>query len=208
LPARSPFYAARSSPPATMSHVAELSLSSLLGLFTPQALYLLAYAWLLGMSIWVSFFAGPIAFRALPRQQFGTLQGRVFPVYSASTVALSSVLLGLWTYSHPAVIAHVYNPIVADVTQAYTLAIVLLAATSNSLIIGPLTSHTKDLRHKLQKDEGKAYDEPGVSDEMKALNKRFGALHGTSMLVNLFSVIALLFHGLWIGNVGIEIKGF
>ena len=37
---------------------------------------------------------------------------------------------------------------------------------------------------------------------MKALNKRFGTLHGLSSLTNLFAVIALLFHGLWIANVG------
>lgn len=37
---------------------------------------------------------------------------------------------------------------------------------------------------------------------MKALNKRFGAYHGVSSLANFFGVIALLFHGLWIANVG------
>jgi len=43
-----------------------------------------------------------------------------------------------------------------------------------------------------------------VSADMKALNRRFGKLHGISSLANLFSVIALGFHGLWIGNVGVQ----
>lgn len=38
---------------------------------------------------------------------------------------------------------------------------------------------------------------------MKALNKRFGTLHGLSSLTNLFAVIGLVFHGLWITNVGL-----
>ena len=39
---------------------------------------------------------------------------------------------------------------------------------------------------------------------MKALNKTFGQLHGLSSLVNLGSVFALIFHGLWIGTFGLE----
>ena len=39
---------------------------------------------------------------------------------------------------------------------------------------------------------------------MKALNRRFGTLHGISSLANLGAVIALTFHGLWIGNAGVK----
>jgi hypothetical protein len=42
-----------------------------------------------------------------------------------------------------------------------------------------------------------------VSAEMRALNAKFGSLHGISSLFNLGAVIALGFHGLWIGNVGL-----
>lgn len=77
-------------------------------------------------------------------------------------------------------------------------------------------------RHKLEKEEGKLYNEAGVqiffigntyliliaksqvSADMKALNRRFGTLHGISSLANLVAVIALGFHGLWIGNVGVQ----
>lgn len=57
-------------------------------------------------------------------------------------------------------------------------------------------------RHKREKEEGKAYNDEGVSDEMKALNRKFGMMHGWSSLLNLDSVIALIFHGLWIGRHG------
>ena len=39
---------------------------------------------------------------------------------------------------------------------------------------------------------------------MKALNRRFGSLHGISSLLSLGAFIALGFHGLWIGNVGLR----
>jgi hypothetical protein len=39
---------------------------------------------------------------------------------------------------------------------------------------------------------------------MKAMNKRFGILHGLSSLFNLLVVIALIFHGLWITNGGLK----
>lgn len=81
-------------------------------------------------------------------------------------------------------------------------------------------------RHRLEKEEGKAYNEPGVSpfrpvhqarslndpcvlqvsDQMKQLNKTFAQLHGLSSLANLTAFFALAFHGLYIGNVDAGIK--
>lgn len=76
-------------------------------------------------------------------------------------------------------------------------------------------------RHKLEKAEGKSYNEAGVSpclqilgvsvtkfrlqvsDEMKALNRKFAKLHGYSSLANLAAVLAAAFHGLWIGSKGL-----
>lgn len=58
-------------------------------------------------------------------------------------------------------------------------------------------------RHRLEKEEGKAYNDEGVSEKMKSLNKKFMQLHGWSSMLNLDSVIALIIHGLWIGNHGL-----
>ena len=146
--------------------------------------------------------------------------------------------MALWTRSHPTVVEHIQNPLVADVAQAYTLAAVALLQGSNRFIIGPLTSkyvpfshcamspqvlitpfRTMFQRHKLEKTEGKSYTDAGVSsirsqstamlkqflqvsDEMKAITRRFAQLHGISSLANLFSFFAVAFHGLWIANKG------
>lgn len=79
-------------------------------------------------------------------------------------------------------------------------------------------------RHKLEKEEGKAYSDEGVSnyfrisanrhctltcypkvsDAMKALNRKFSQLHGWSSLANLYAFLAAAFHGLWIANYGLD----
>jgi hypothetical protein len=59
-----------------------------------------------------------------------------------------------------------------------------------------IANSTMFQRHKLERSEGKSYQDAGVSDQMKALNKSFGVLHGVSSLLNLCSVLALGFHGL------------
>ncbi|TBU64761.1 hypothetical protein BD310DRAFT_913292, partial [Dichomitus squalens] len=189
-----------------MAKVETLSLSSLVSLFNAKAAYQIGYASLFGMTLWVTFIGGVIAFKALPRQQFGNLQHRTFPIYFSISIALSSGLLALWTWSHPLVLTHYLQPAVADVSQAYTLASVLLSQVVNHFVIGPLTSKTMFQRHRLEKEEGKAYNEPGVSEQMKSLNKTFGQLHGLSSLANLTAFFALVFHGLYIGNAGAGIK--
>jgi len=187
-----------------MAKIEILTLSSFGALFNLNGLYMVLYSFLFGMSVWVSFFGGIIALKALPRHQFGTLQHKTFPVYFATSMILSTLLLTDWTLSHPDVMTHITRPNVAHVAQVYALLTVLLSAGANYFVIGPLTSKTMFQRHKLEKDEGKTYNAPDVSAEMKKLNARFSSLHGISSLANLVSVIALAFHGLWLGNAGIQ----
>ncbi|KAJ2920225.1 hypothetical protein MD484_g182, partial [Candolleomyces efflorescens] len=169
-----------------------------------DGLYLLGYAWLFGMSLWISFFGGVIAFRALPRHQFGALQHKVFPVYFVQSILLSGGLLTFWVFKHPDVTTHAFKPWYADVAQAYALGTVLVGQGLNYFVVGPMTSKIMFKRQKQEKEEGKAYNDAGVSAEMKALNRQFGSLHGISSLFNLAAVIALGIHGLWIGNVGLK----
>jgi len=187
-----------------MARIEYLTFASLTKIVNIDGLYLVVYAWLFGMSVWISFFGGVIAFRSLPRHQFGALQHKTFPVYFVISILLSSGLLGAWVFKHPDVIEYIARPNVADVAQVYALATVWLSQASNYFIIGPMTSKTMFQRQKLEKEEGKVYTDAGISDEMKALNRRFGMLHGISSLANLTAIIALGFHGLWIGNAGVK----
>lgn len=187
-----------------MAKVQVLTLTSLLNLVNLDGLYLVGYAWLFGMSLWITFFGGVIAYKSLPRHQFGALQHKTFPVYFVLSMLLSSGLLAIWTLKHPDVLVHLTRPNVADVAQFYALATVLSSQSFNYLVVGPLTSKTMFQRQKLEKEEGKVYSDPEVSADMKALNRRFGMLHGISSLANMGAIIALGFHGLWIGNAGVK----
>lgn len=83
--------------------------------------------------------AAPIIF--LPaRQQFGALQHKTFPIYFVISISISTVLLALWTYSHPGVVSRLHEPKVGDVAQVYALGTVLLAQCFNYFLVGPLTS--------------------------------------------------------------------
>ncbi|KAH8835922.1 hypothetical protein DL96DRAFT_97655 [Flagelloscypha sp. PMI_526] len=176
-----------------------------LNALVPRAggVYNVGLGFLFGMSTWVTFFGGIIAFKTLPRQQFGALQHKTFPIYFKLSSALTAGLLAYWTWTHPDVQSYPLDPRVADTAQAWALGSVLVDQAVNLLVIGPMTSHTMFQRHKLEKEEGKSYNEPGVSDKMKALNKKFGMLHGISSLLNLGAVLGLLAHSLWVGSYGV-----
>lgn len=55
--------------------------------------HLLAYASVTGATVWHSFIGGPVAFKVLPRQQFGLLQGKLFPVYFSLQSLLNGICL-------------------------------------------------------------------------------------------------------------------
>lgn len=176
-----------------------LTLASVLNLpLNPSGAYLLAFSLLFGMSVWVTFFGGVIAFKVLPRQQFVQLQHKIFPVYFLLSAGLSGALLLRWMTSHPNVLIHITQPCIAEVTQAYALGIVLLLHVINYAVLGPLTSRTVFARLRLEKEGDHIREE--TSDSMEVLNRRFGLLHGMSSMCNMAALIATTFHGLWIGS--------
>ncbi|KZW02107.1 hypothetical protein EXIGLDRAFT_760321 [Exidia glandulosa HHB12029] len=176
---------------------------SLSGLFlNPAGVYILSYGWLFGQTIWVSFIGGVIAHRSLTRQQFAALQSKSFPAYFSSSTVLSSLMIALWSFSHPDVLSNLAKPGLVDVLQVYVLAFVALVQGANYTYIGPVTNKIIADRQRLEREEGKAYNDPTASAAMKAVNKQFGTFHGISSLLNLFVVIALGFHGLVLGQYG------
>ncbi|KAB5592628.1 COP9 signalosome complex subunit 6 [Ceratobasidium theobromae] len=168
--------------------------------FQLRVLYHLLFSYIFGATLWGSFIAGFIAFRALPRQQFGLLQSRVFPVFFKSATAVTTTLLGIWAATHEEVRADIFNLNSSAVAQAWILALAVVSQTSNLIYLGPMTSEIMFERHKLERAEKKQYDDPTASARMKELNKKFGALHGISSLANLFSFFCLLAHGIQIGS--------
>jgi len=156
------------------------------------------------MNIWHTFIGGIIQIRALPRQQFGALQARTFPKYFAISSCVSYWLLATWIFKHPDVPAQMSKYSVADVAQAWTLIFVGVMQTLNWAYLGPKTAVVMFKRHKLEKAENKSYRDADISEEMKAVNKEFSALHGWGSLTNLIAILGMTFHGLWIAKYGIH----
>jgi len=57
-------------------------------------LHLITYAIWLGTNVWNSFFVGLTMFKNMPRQTFGRVQSKLFPMYFALTTGCNLVLLG------------------------------------------------------------------------------------------------------------------
>jgi hypothetical protein len=68
-------------------------------------------------------------------------------------------------------------------------------------VVGPATTKCmKERKHQETRDGKKSYEPGPHSAEMQRLNKRFGALHGASSLLNLFAIIAAVGYGAVLGN--------
>ncbi|PVG02297.1 hypothetical protein CPB86DRAFT_780717 [Serendipita vermifera] len=172
-------------------------------LFNVNSFYFIAFSWLLGQSIWQSFFGGVIAHKSLTRQTFGVLQGRLFPVYFSISATLSSILLVIWSNANKGLFQVRYfefgHPVVQ---QTWNLVGLLALSVLNWFWIGPATNRISHQRQRLERAEGKPYYDKGVSNEMKKLNSQFGTMHGISSLANLVVILQLLWHGMWIANYG------
>ena len=151
--------------------------------------HLLSFSSWFGCSVWVSFVAGLVMFKNLPRHVFGRLQSRLFPAYfqfSALTVAVAIFSSGALGWSSGWLVA--------------VQGTVLL----NLLFLEPATTRIMYRRHAVEKRLGtgheigqlKPNDPTKANDpELRALSKQFGILHGMSSLMNL---AALGFGCVWL----------
>ena len=62
----------------------------------PKSYQILTYGTLLGSNLFQTFLAGPLAYKALPKAQFSTLQQAIFPPFFALQTALPVVLALTW----------------------------------------------------------------------------------------------------------------
>ncbi|KAL7526597.1 hypothetical protein ACHAWF_001839 [Thalassiosira exigua] len=142
-------------------------------------LHLLSFSSWFGCSVWVSFVAGLVMFRNLPRHVFGRLQARLFPAYFlfsavAVVVAIASASALEW-----------------DATPLYAVLITILV---NLVYLEPETTRVMFERHAVERRLGTGHEvgqlkpkdpEKANDPELKRLSKKFGALHGMSTLMNL-----------------------
>ncbi|KAF2139737.1 uncharacterized protein K452DRAFT_254307 [Aplosporella prunicola CBS 121167] len=188
----------------------------LASLKTGAPYHLLSYGTLLGSTLFQSFIAGPLAFRALPRPQFATLQSSVFPVYFILQTSLSFILALTFpaprsplTASTIPVGALPHQHLASTSTGGFSgllqptnraalvqLGLIFITSLANLTLVGPATTRTmRERKHQETRDGVRAYDAGPQSPEMVRLNRRFGILHGVSSLANLVGFLAVVGYG-------------
>ncbi|KAF7589782.1 hypothetical protein BBP40_003844 [Aspergillus hancockii] len=165
----------------------------------PRPYHVLSYGTLLGVQVYQTFVSGIVAFRALPRPQFASLQTATFPIYFSLQTALPVlVALTASTNGQPLGISGLFSSENESLIPMTTAAVTGLV---NMAVLRPLTVNTmRERKHQETRDGKKSYDPAPHSKEMVALNKKFSRLHGLSSLINLVCLGATIYYGAVLGK--------
>ncbi|KAL2513323.1 late [Abeliophyllum distichum] len=115
-------------------------------------LHLLGFATAYGMCMWVAFISSYVLAGALPRQQFGMLQSKIYPVYfKAMAYSVGLSLLG-HVLSQP---RKRLSSMRQEIFQGFNLLVPLLMILVNFLYLEPRSSKVMWERMKKEKEEGR-----------------------------------------------------
>jgi hypothetical protein len=187
---------------------------------SPAPYHIITYGTLLGTTFFHSFVNGIVAFRAVDRASFSAIQQKLFPIYFGLQTVLPGVLA--LTFPGNSLIGLANGPagLVSEFARWHSLlpiSVMGITGAINLLVLLPMTvdiikkrrgqgmlryhQFTKSILKFIVKRDGKEYYAEGPhSDEMKALNKKFGMLHGISSLLNLATFVAAIGYGFTLGG--------
>ncbi|KAH7409911.1 hypothetical protein DE146DRAFT_674739 [Phaeosphaeria sp. MPI-PUGE-AT-0046c] len=151
--------------------------------------HLLAYSTLLGAELYQSFVMVKIAYQALPRSAFTSLQKRAFPIYFRIQ---SMLLVVVAATAPPRGLLSVWqtNP------DWISFAVAGLTAGLNLFVFGPKTQDLMIQRvHQATRDASMNLARGVVRDETKQINRAFSRAHAMSIHLNLLTIGATLFYG-------------
>ncbi|KAJ9104954.1 hypothetical protein QFC19_003749 [Naganishia cerealis] len=158
--------------------------------------YVLAWGMTWGFQVWQTFIGGIVAFRTLPRQTFGLLQSRTFPVYFLVNTLLSTSLLTLDMKLRPDIIKS-FKRLPVDT---------LLALNSRHFWGSTAGLGVMSLGFNLVNGVWVAPKTTEPSGEMKLLNRQFQTLHSISSLLNMGALLTTGLIGWKIGTRGLGPK--
>ena len=141
-----------------------------------------------GCSCWVTFVAGIVSWKALPRHTFGKLQSKLFPAYFRVTagclvVGLAALVSGLGRRWDSAPVACLAGALVLELV--------------NMLYLEPVTTRLMFKRHIVERRLGTGHevgqltpDDPKAANnpELKRMTREFGMWHGASASANLVAM--------------------
>ncbi|KAI1195612.1 hypothetical protein F5X97DRAFT_326392 [Nemania serpens] len=170
-------------------------------LFSPAPYHILSYGTLLGTQFFHTFINSVTSFKVLDRPHFGVLQRAVFPAYFGIQTAAPVILAltypgragrflalpqGISGVLHPTNRWGVLVPLTVAFVTGLTNLVYFLPAT-NKISAQQKQHETKDSKQRR--------DKSSQSKEIKALNKKFGKIHGYSTLFNLATFVATVIYG-------------
>jgi len=169
-------------------------------------LHLLAFSSWFGCSVWVSFPAGIVMFKTLPRHTFGRLQSKLFPAYFLFSAGAIIIAIGTSGDLLSSTTSTTTTASAITTTIPYSLIVILACILINLLYFEPATTRVMYQRHAVEKRLGTGHEigqlrptDPKKANDpqLKALSKTFGMLHGVSTLLNL---AALGFGCVWLSK--------
>ncbi|MEW5305599.1 MAG: hypothetical protein WDW38_008083 [Sanguina aurantia] len=155
-------------------------------------LHVTSYALMLGTSVWNTFFVGLTMFKNMPRQMFGRVQSKLFPMYFGLTCACNALMIGTLLFAQGLAVT---QPVVS-------LGYALAASLANWFWLEPKVTALMFDRYDLEnKGEGKT-----EADKVKIgeLYTDFGKWHGVSVMVNLLILCCVIAHG-WTLSAGMTV---
>ena len=183
---------------STASSSSKIGGGTIMNDHSTMLLHLVAFASWFGCSVWVSFVAGIVMFKNLPRHVFGRLQSKLFPAYFLFSTG--AIVISIGTSGRITATTDTKN------TIPYSLIIILACTLLNLLYFEPATTKVMYKRHAVEKRLGTGHeigkirpDDPVKANDpqLKELSKTFGMLHGISTLLNL---AALGFGCIWLSK--------
>lgn len=158
---------------------------------TVAFIHLLTFAIHYGAQCWVTFIAGLTMFYNLPRIMFGQVQSRLFPMYFATTLALSSVTLVTYTIRNP------YETwTTTDWKLVIPLTLCVISTFLNTYFFAPQIVDSMLRCFELEKEAGVAYvigyvdrtelkKDPAYSLHYRTFRKH----HGISAIANITTLV-------------------
>ncbi|EQL02717.1 hypothetical protein G6O67_003178 [Ophiocordyceps sinensis] len=183
------------------THMNKMADSSIL--FSVAPYHIISYGTLLGTTFFHSFVNGSVLYKTIDKPAFSAAQRALFPIYFGMQTILPAVLAltfpGNALAGVPCSISGLLNGS-SRWSSLAPIATMFLGGLTNLAVLLPATVKVMDERRGQVKRDGREWYEEGPhSEEMRALNKRFGMLHGISSLVNLATLVAAIAYGFTLG---------
>ncbi|KAJ2980966.1 hypothetical protein NQ176_g2327 [Zarea fungicola] len=170
---------------------------------SPAPYHIIAYATLVGTSFFHTFVNSPILFKTVERPVFSAVQAKAFPVYFGLQTILPTIMALTFPGSAALATGNGISTLLHESNRWGSLvpiATMFVSGALNLLVLMPASREVMKKRQGQAKRDGKQWHEEGPhSDEMRALSKRFGMLHGISSLLNLAAIISSITYGFTLG---------